>query len=333
MTSREIVARTLAFEGPDRVARSFPPSDFVSASPVMHHPQGEWRRVDGREWRRIDEWGNVWGRVDETSKGEIVQGALTDLDDVETFPLPDFSDPQAYEAAAEKFAAHADLWHVGGIHGFSFSVARKLRRMEQYLVDLLLDRERIAILHDRIDDQIEAQMAGMRQAGADSIMIAEDWGTQLAMLISPDLWREEFKPRFARLCASAHALGLKAFMHSCGRMTAIIPDLIEAGVDLLQFDQPALHGIDTLAAFQELGTITFWCPVDIQTTLQTKDEATIRGEASKMLEKLWRGRGGFVAGFYGDEVSIGLEPRWQAAASDEFTAKGRRGSVAEPLSP
>jgi uroporphyrinogen decarboxylase len=323
MISREIVARTLAFEGPDRVAHSFPPSDFVSASPELRNPEGEWRRIDGREWRRTDEWGNVWGRVDETSKGEIVQGALTSLADVETFPLPDFSDPQAYEAAAKTFAAHPDHWHVGSIHGFSFSVARKLRRMEQYLVDLLLDRERIAILHDRIDEQIEAQMVGMRAAGADSTMIAEDWGTQLRTLISPQLWREEFKPRFARLCAFAHAQGLKVFMHSCGKITAIIPDLVEAGVDLLQFDQPTLHGIDTLAGFQKSGTITYWCPVDIQTTLQTKDEVAIRREASELLEKLWRGRGGFVAGFYGDEASIGLEPKWQRIAIDQFVAMGR----------
>jgi hypothetical protein len=251
-----------------------------------------------------------------------VRGALEDLAEVETFPLPDFSDTRAYEAAAETFAAHPDHWHIGSIHGFTFSVARKLRRMEQYLVDLLLDGERMAVLHDRVDEQIVAQMVGMREAGADCIMIAEDWGTQRALLIRPRLWRQEFKPRFTRLCATAHALGLRVFMHSCGRMTAIIPDLIEAGVDLLQFDQPALHGIDALARFQDLGRITFWCPVDIQTTLQTKDEVAIRADAREMIEKLWRGRGGFVAGFYGDEPSIGLEPRYQRMASDEFLARG-----------
>jgi hypothetical protein len=111
-------------------------------------------------------------------------------------------------------------------------------------------------------------------------------------------------------------------MHSCGKITTIIPDLIESGVDLLQFDQPAIHGIDTLAAFQDAAKVTYWCPVDIQTTLQTKDECAIRQEANEMLEKLWRG-GGFVAGFYGDEHSIGLEPKWQQIASDEFLRTGR----------
>ena len=111
-------------------------------------------------------------------------------------------------------------------------------------------------------------------------------------------------------------------MHSCGKITAIIPGLMEAGVDTLQFDQPTLHGIDTLAEFQKSGRITFWCPVDIQKTLQTRDEATIRAEAGELLDKLWKGRGGFIAGFYADEPSIGLAPEIQGWASDEFLKHG-----------
>jgi hypothetical protein len=107
------------------------------------------------------------------------------------------------------------------------------------------------------------------------------------------------------------------------KITPIIPDLIQAGVDLFQFDQPRLHGIDVLGQFQDSGA-TFWCPVDIQRTLQTRDETVIRAEAREMLAKLWRGRGGFVAGFYSDEVSIGLEPRWQQIACDEFLQRGKR---------
>jgi len=324
VNSREIVRRTLEFEYPDRVAHSFLPSDLIGAGPEIPNPDGEWRKINDREWRRTDEWGNVWGRVDETSKGEIVEGALDNLDKVETFPLPDFSNPEYYDNARQTFGSSPDLWHIGFIHGFTFSMARKLRRMEQYLMDLLLERGKITILHDRIDEQIKVQMKRIGEAGADSIMFAEDWGTQTQTLISPKLWREEFKPRFADLCSYAHSLGLKVFMHSCGKMTAIIPDLIETGVDLFQFDQPRVHGIDTLQGFQQQAKVTFWCPVDIQTTLQTKDEAAIRQEASELLEKLWCGRGGFIAGFYWDEPSIGLEPKWQQIACDEFLQKGRR---------
>ena len=55
----------------------------------------------------------------------------------------------------------------------------------------------------------------------------------------------------------------------------------------------------------------------------------IRARAREMLDKLWRGRGGFIAGFYSDERSIGLDPEWQAAASEEFVAHGVRSRYAE----
>jgi hypothetical protein len=113
-------------------------------------------------------------------------------------------------------------------------------------------------------------------------------------------------------------------MHSCGKIEGIVPGLMEAGVDVLQFDQPDLHGIDILAAHQKQGRITFWCPVDIQKALQTRDEAAIRAKAREMLDKLWRGRGGFIAGYYGDNASIGLDRKWQDFACAESLARGIR---------
>ncbi|MFB3895906.1 MAG: uroporphyrinogen decarboxylase family protein [bacterium] len=324
MTSREIIQRTLEFTFPDRVAHSFDPgSDFATALPEIPDHDGTWKRINSQEWERTDIWGNIWCRIDETSMGEIKQGALTNLEEVATFPLPDFSNPAFYLKAKTHFAQFPDRWHIGYVNGFSFSMARKLRRLEQYLEDILLDRDKIAILHDRIDEQIKHQIAGMKNAGADSIMIAEDWGTQTQTLISPSLWREEFKPRFQSHCGYAHELGLKVFMHSCGKITAIIPDLIESGIDVLQFDQPRIHGLDTLSSFQQEHKITFWCPVDIQKTLQTKNETLIRQEVNELLDKLWHhGQGGFIAGYYGDNASIGLDPKWQGIASDEFLKQG-----------
>ncbi|MHC4507220.1 MAG: hypothetical protein ACYTFI_28435 [Planctomycetota bacterium] len=48
-----------------------------------------------------------------------------------------------------------------------------------------------------------------------------------------------------------------------------------------------------------------------------------------MLDRLWKGRGGFVAGYYGDNESIGLDPKWQDAACEEFAACGVSGRYAE----
>jgi len=324
MNSREIVRRTLMFEHPVRVAHSFEPSDFVHCGPQIPNPRGEWRKLGDRRWQRFDEWGNEWARVDDTSKGEVVRGALRDLSEVESFPLPDFSDPVCYNHAAVLFEANRDRWRVGSIHGFTFSIARKIRKLDQYLQDLLLERDRIRTLHDRVDEVIKIQMRRLREVGADSVMFAEDWGTQTQTLISPRLWRDEFKPRFETLCDFAHSIGLTVFMHSCGSISEIVPDLIEVGVDLFQFDQPMIHGIDALRYWRDTGRVTFWCPVDIQRTLQTQDEERIRRSARDMLDQLWRGEGGFIAGYYQDNGSIGLDPVWQDVASQEFITHGRQ---------
>jgi hypothetical protein len=325
MTPRDIVRRTLAFDGPERVARSFAGSDFVSAGHGVRTLATGWQRIDERRWQRTDEWGNTWARVDPTSKGEVTRGVLDDLDAAEDYEFPDFSDPADFARVSEVRAAHPDEWLIGGLPGFAFNIARKLRRLDNYLSDLLLEPTRTHELHDRIDALLEDMIRNYAGAGVDSVMFPEDWGTQARLLVHPELWRQEFGPRFERLCRLAHDHGVSVFMHSCGQIAAIVPDLIDAGIDLLQLDQPELHGIDVLAGYQEDRRITFWCPVDIQTTLQTQDEEAIRRTARHMLDRLWRQRGGFIAGFYGDDDSIGLEPRWQEIACDEFLRAGVRG--------
>ena len=139
---------------------------------------------------------------------------------------------------------------------------------------------------------VEDMIRDYAAAGADSVMFPEDWGSQTQTLISPKLWHELFFPRFRRLCGVAHECGVKVFMHSCGQTEAIVPGLMEAGIDLLHFDQPDLHGIDNLAAHQERGRIPFWCSVDIQTTLHD----AMRPLFARKWKRCWRSCGKGVAG-------------------------------------
>jgi uroporphyrinogen-III decarboxylase len=282
MTSKEIVEKTLSYQYPERVARSFGGSDFV-----------------------------------------LVKADVPQINGCE---LPDYSDPADYKCVAEERAKHTDKWLIGDVPGFTFGVARYILRLENYLTAIMLERERVRVLHNRIDVILEQMIRNYAAAGADCIFFSEDWGTQNQLLIQPQLWYEEFFWRFQKLCLLAHQCGIKVFMHSCGQIGVIIPGLMKAGVDVLQFDQPDLYGIETLAGYQQQGRVTFWCPVDIQKTLQTGDEKVIRSKAREMLDRLWKGRGGFIAGYYADNASIGLDPKWQDYACQEFLKCGRRRS-------
>lgn len=325
MDSREIVLRTIEYNGPERLAASFPAPYWHDLRFVSYEfdedSQGQWHRVAAGREERVDAWGNTWARVDATSKGEVVRGAVEDWADLENLQLPDLANPTNFVKVREACNDPSnDRFLGGGLPGFPFNIARKMRRLDKFLMDILLESDKVADLLLRIENLLADVIVQYAQTGVEAIFFCEDWGTQLGLMIRPDRWQEVFKPGFVRLCGVAHDHGLKVFMHSCGKMTDIIPDLIEAGIDLLQFDQPRIHGLDVLARFH--GQVTFWCPVDIQRTLQTKDEDTIRAGAMEMIEKLGGPEGGFIAGYYGDNVSIGLDPHWQDIACRAFMEYG-----------
>ena len=324
MNSREIVLRTLEYSGPERLATTFPDpyrNDLCHVTYALDGYSRDWQDVGGGRQEYVDEWGNAWARVDRTSKGEVARGILEDWSGLDGLVLPDLANPANYEGVRETCVDPGnDRFRVGGLPGFPFNVARKMRRLDQFLMDILLAPEKVSVLSQRIEDLLADVIVQYAEAGVDGVMLVEDWGTQLALMIHPETWREVFKRGFVRLCGVAHDRNIKVLMHSCGKITTIIPDLIDAGVDLLQFDQPLLHGLDALARFH--GQITFWCPVDIQKTLQTQDEGAIAAEAREMVERLGGPEGGFIAGYYRDNASIGLDPHWQDVACRTFLECG-----------
>jgi len=295
-------------------------------------PAIEWRPVGEDREEYVDEWGNTWARLGGRTQGEVVRGVLEDWADLDALQLPDLVNPARYTRAAQICADPAnDKYRLGGMPGFPFNIARKMRRLDNFLMDLLLEPERVAELLRRLEDLLAEMIVRYAEIGVDGVFFCEDWGTQKGLMIHPRTWREVFKPGFARLCQVAHERGLTVFMHSCGKITDIIPDLIEVGIDVLQFDQPRVHGLDTLAQFH--GQVTFWCPVDIQRTLQTRDEAAIEADAREMIEKLGGPEGGFIAGYYGDNEGIGLDPYWQDVACRAFMRYGDYARAAEGAPP
>ncbi len=326
MESRELVRTSLAFAGPERIPMALPapyPNDFVrggGAAPDPQHKGTGWYRA-GDAWERIDTWGNTWQRLEAFSKGEVTRGALQNWDDLDRYVFPTYNDPAQYAGARTRFAAAPDKYRIGGLPGFPFNIARYLRRLDFFLEDLVLEPKLAISLLDRITELLEDMINGMADAGADAISFPEDWGTQDRLMISPTMWRQIFRPRFERLCGLAHKRGLAVFMHSCGYIYEIIGDLIEAGIDALNFDQPEIHGVDNLAR-NFGGKVHFWCPVDIQKTLQTGDAKTVEAAARNLVDKRGCFGGGFIAGYYGDNSVIGVDPKIQDVACQAFVKYG-----------
>lgn len=325
MTPREIIRRNLELTGPERIGMAFGGAGRMhDMHTVGLAPSRTWT---GRRWTEgsmeyyDDEWGNLWARIVGMSKGgEIHEPVLRDWADVDTFRLPDMAEPYRYEGAAAALAQAGDRYRMFFLPGFPFAICRYLRKMENYFQDLILERENVDRLHERVTSLLEAVIRQCAKAGADGIFFCEDWGTQERLLVSPAMWREIFKPLFRRLCGAAHECGMNVIMHSCGCIGAIIDDLAEVGVNGLQFDQPALHGLEPLAErLQRLG-VCLYAPVDIQRVLPTGDRARIEHEARRMIELFGGPRGGLIATTYGDLPGIGVQPEWEQWAYDIFAA-------------
>lgn len=255
---------------------------------------------------RYDEFGNVWGKLinDPSPSGEVLEGAIEDWSQLSNYKLPDFTDVARYETAKKVFKRDSDMFRLPGIPGFPFSIMRKIRKMDHFLMDIILERENVETLNEMVVDMLMKIIDIYGSNGADGIYFCEDWGTQDRLLISPQLWREFFKPSFIKLCDHAHKKGLKVFMHSCGYIYEIIDDLIEVGIDVFQFDQSTLMGLDNIAEKFTKHKKTLFASVDIQSILPTGDEQLIKQGARELISKFSSNGGGFIARDYGDYPTI-----------------------------
>jgi uroporphyrinogen decarboxylase len=125
---------------------------------------------------------------------------------------------------------------------------------------------------------------------------ADDFAGQHGMLISPRTYRKIAKPRHKQLFNFIHKhSNAKIFFHSCGSIRAVIPDLIEIGVDIINPVQVSADGMDSAELKREYGKdLTFWGGgVDTQRVLGVGTPQQVREDVKRRLNDLMPG-GGFV---------------------------------------
>jgi len=329
MKTRDIVIQNMEYVCEDRIAFHFTNgegrlNDFTGAG-CTHGIETKMWEEDGVEYH-TDVWGNVWHRLKHMSAGgEVYKPVLEDWRSLDNLKLPDLDNPAYYEDARKLGASDTNLFRTGSM-SWPFAVCRYMRRMEVYFVDLLAERERIDILHDRVTALLEGMIDRYGEAGMDGIMFCEDLGVQDRLLMSPAMWRDIFRPLYERLTGRAHQYGMKVIQHSCGYNWELVDDLCEAGIDCLQFDQPAIYDQPALAEKLRRHGVGLFSPCDIQKVLPTGDRKFIERETQRLVATF---RGGLIAKNYGDLHGIGVKPEWDAWAYETFVRAGipRRSSA------
>jgi uroporphyrinogen decarboxylase len=127
---------------------------------------------------------------------------------------------------------------------------------------------------------------------------ADDLASQNQTLVAPETYRKLIKPRHARLFSfikQQAKVPVKIFYHSCGAVASIIPDLIDAGIDILNPVQVSATGMDTRQLKRRFGKdLTFYGGgVDTQQVLPRGAPAQVREEVRRRIEDLAPG-GGFI---------------------------------------
>jgi hypothetical protein len=321
MTPREAVTANIECRCVGRIGFNFSGgrlNDFTGAGVAHSITTKKWV-ADDVEFS-TDIWGNTWHRLkDMSAGGEVFKPVLEDWAALDRLRLPDLDNPAYYEGARKVGTSDTDKFRIGWMPGWPFAVCRYMRKMEIYFVDLIADRERIDILHDRVTTLLEGVIDRFGEAGMDGIFYCEDLGIQDRTLMSPAMWRDIFRPLYERLTHRAHTHGMKVIQHSCGYNYALVDDLCEAGVDCLQFDQPAVYDMPALAQKLRQRGVGLFSPCDIQKVLPTGDRALIERETARLVQTF---RGGFLAKNYGDLHGIGVLPEWDQWAYETFVRVG-----------
>ncbi|MCD6286303.1 MAG: hypothetical protein J7M39_10375 [Anaerolineae bacterium] len=310
MKSREIILANIDHENPPRCGLTFDRGRLTDMIGCGLRPHGytQKRWVDGKVEYYDDQWGNLWVRMREGSiKGEIFRPVIEDWRQLDEMQTPDYSHPDCAVEMMALFAQPTDKFKLAHIGGWIFDNARYLRKMEIYFCDMAMYPDEVDRMHQIVAGVYEQKIHWAGKAGADGIMIGEDMGTQTGLLFSPKMFHHYFKDMYTRLMSIARDYGMKVLMHSCGQNWSIVPDLLDAGVDVFQFDQPAVYDMPKLAALLKERKAALWSPVDIQKILPTGDRAFIEAGAREMVDIF---EGGLICKNYGDLPGIGVDEEW-----------------------
>lgn len=325
--SREIVRRAIEFGKPPRLPfwqHEVPEApDDVADIQEMDRARAGWFFDEARP----DDWGCIWTRTEVENMGQVTGHPLADASRIRAYRPPDPRDPFYFERiepglreAGNRYVvvtAHFNL--IERLHMLrGFSAAMAGFHLEPDSTRWLLDRilefrlEQLDELHRRFGDRV------------DGIFLTDDWGTQQGPFVSMAVFDEFFASRYRRLFQAVHDHGWHVFLHSCGRINALVPRLVDLGVDVLNMQQPRAYGLVEFGeAFR--GKVCFLTTVDIQATLPRAVEEEVREEVRLLIRHWSTPAGGFIVFNYGDAAGIGTRPEMTRVMFDEFV----RGMVPE----
>ncbi len=153
-----------------------------------------------------------------------------------------------------------------------------------------------AFVHQLLDSLLAFNLRLIEQAcqyDIDAVMFGDDWGQQHGLIMGPALWREFIKPRIRQMYQAVKAGGKFVFIHSCGKVQQLFPELIECGLDVFNPLQPEV--MDVAAIKRDFGAqLSFYGGISIQRLLPYGTVRQTKDEVRRLIDVLGRD-GGYIA--------------------------------------
>jgi len=236
-----------------------------------------------------DEFGVIWSEIPE-NRGYVRHHPLQ-KPDLSGYEFPDPYVAGRFTGLKDRIGANRELFILAWAGDF-FERAHFLRGLSEILMDMYLNPQ---FVHDLLDNILEFIMGNIRQLAKfdiDGIFISDDYGNQNSLLMSPKHWRIFIKPRLQKLIKTIKEIGLFAFLHSCGNVSEIIPDLIEIGLDVLHPIQPETMDIFSLKSLYGR-EISLYGGISTQQKLNCGKPEDVYNEVRKVTALMSKG-GGYI---------------------------------------
>ncbi|HTZ51621.1 MAG TPA: uroporphyrinogen decarboxylase family protein [Spirochaetia bacterium] len=245
---------------------------------------------------------------------EVVKCPLEDAQsaaDIQRYAFPDPRAPGRFDEARRDIDHFGRDWFViGDVELSLFELAWHLAGMEKYLIGIAMDEDWAAALDQRVEEWTTGLALSLVDAGVDALWFGEDLGSQTSMLISPDQWRQRYKPRHTRIIDAVKAArpDVIIIMHSDGAVAPLIDDFIQMGIEVYNPVQPNVPGSDPEELARRYGgRISFFGGIDQQVLLPRGDRAAITADVRHRASVLGANGGYLVAPAHILQADVSVE--------------------------
>lgn len=307
MNSRERVIKTLNFEEVDRLPRNLwrlpgvemfrkdelnevlerYPEDYSSTV----YSYGNGKRCKGNPntvGEYTDAWGCVWHVAEPGVVGEVKEYPLSDWSSLDSYQMPWELLNEADLSKVNESCAKSDKFVLVGTETRPFERMQFLKGTENLYMDLTYGESEVYKLRDMLHEFYVKEMEMWAETDVDGVSFMDDWGSQNALLISPALWREFYKPLYKDYCDILHSKGKYVFFHSDGNIEAIYPDLVDIGINAVN-SQLFCMDIEKLGS-QYAGKIVFWGEIDRQNILPFGKRQDVHKAVDRVASALIKGK-------------------------------------------